>query len=80
MLTGFRQIASVLVKPAGPDCNLACRYCFYSGAASLYPDEPLHRMSDDVLRATLDLRSFLFEAVYEIMHEANPQKYPALYS
>jgi len=53
MLTGLRSISSVLVKPAGPDCNLACQYCFYRGAASLYPDEPIHRMSDDVLESLI---------------------------
>ena len=39
----------VLVKPAGPDCNLACTYCFYRPKAELYPDSPRHRMSDEVL-------------------------------
>ncbi len=48
MLTGLRSISSVLVKPAGPDCNLACRYCFYSGDAE--PDRTLPPvMPDDVL-------------------------------
>lgn len=41
---------TVLIKPAGPDCNLACSYCFYSDKAALYPDQPRHRMSDDTLR------------------------------
>ncbi len=41
---------TVLIKPAGPDCNLACRYCFYSGKSELFPDEPRHRMSDETLR------------------------------
>ncbi len=39
----------VLVKPAGPDCNLACTYCFYRPKVELYPDSPRHRMSDEVL-------------------------------
>ena len=38
----------LLVKPAGPDCNLRCPYCFYSCKSSLFPDNP-HRMSDEVL-------------------------------
>jgi uncharacterized protein len=40
----------VLVKPAGPDCNLACTYCFYRPKAALYPDTPRHRMTDETLR------------------------------
>jgi uncharacterized protein len=28
----------VLIKPASGDCNLACEYCFYRDAVSLYPD------------------------------------------
>ncbi|MGI5818431.1 MAG: anaerobic sulfatase maturase [Armatimonadota bacterium] len=42
---------TVLIKPAGPDCNLACRYCFYSGKnEELFSDSPGHRMSDETLR------------------------------
>ncbi len=44
------QDIGVLVKPAGPDCNLACTYCFYRSKAALYPDSPRHRMSDEVLK------------------------------
>ena len=40
----------VLVKPAGPDCNLACTYCFYRPKTALYPDTARHRMSDEVLQ------------------------------
>jgi len=39
----------VFVKPAGPVCNLACRYCYYVDKQGLYPtDEPI-RMSDSLL-------------------------------
>ena len=41
---------TILIKPAGPDCNLACSYCFYSGKSRRFPDEPRHRMSDETLR------------------------------
>jgi len=44
-----KVLNSVLVKPAGPDCNLACTYCFYSGKSSLFPGSKKHRMSEDVL-------------------------------
>jgi uncharacterized protein len=38
----------LLVKPAGPDCNLACGYCFYRRVDDLH-GPGVHRMSDDVL-------------------------------
>ena len=40
---------SLLIKPAAADCNLACAYCFYLDKARLYPEHPVHRMSDVVL-------------------------------
>lgn len=39
----------VLVKPAGPDCNLACTYCFYRPKLALYPDTRRHRMTEALL-------------------------------
>jgi uncharacterized protein len=39
----------VLTKPAGPICNLDCRYCFYLEKEQLYPGETQWRMSDAVL-------------------------------
>ena len=39
---------TLLIKPAGPDCNIACGYCFYSGKTALF-GKGKHRMSDDVL-------------------------------
>ncbi len=35
---------SLLVKPAGADCNLQCAYCFYRRCAALYPGETAPRM------------------------------------
>jgi len=40
---------SLLIKPASADCNLRCEYCFYIDKCALYPDTPVHRMSDEVL-------------------------------
>ena len=40
---------SLLVKPAGADCNLRCSYCFYLEKAALYPENPVHRMDDAIL-------------------------------
>ena len=40
---------SLLIKPAGADCNIACDYCFYYDRASLYPGASRHRMSEETL-------------------------------
>lgn len=42
---------SLLIKPAGADCNLRCRYCFYLPKAGLYPDSPRPRMDETTLDA-----------------------------
>ena len=39
---------SLLVKPVGARCNLACDYCFYLDKAALYPSGPA-QMPDAVL-------------------------------
>lgn len=44
-------LSTILVKPAGPDCNLDCEYCFYLRKAALFPEQKVHRMSDAVLAA-----------------------------
>jgi len=41
----------VMTKPAGPLCNLDCRYCFYLEKTKLFPEHHLFRMSDAVLEA-----------------------------
>ncbi len=49
--TGPRKsLDFILVKPAGPDCNMACGYCFYLEKAEMFPRTPVHRMSEAVLR------------------------------
>jgi uncharacterized protein len=47
-MAGTKPITSLLIKPAGPDCNLACEYCFYTPKRRLYPREKRHRMSRKV--------------------------------
>ena len=44
----------LMAKPAGPACNLDCRYCFYLEKEKLFP--PRHRflMSDEVLRRYIE--------------------------
>jgi len=43
-----RPLTSVLVKPAGPDCNLQCTYCFYLEKETLFPETKSHRMSPEI--------------------------------
>jgi len=56
-------LTQLLIKPAGADCNLRCRYCFYLPKNALYPEPPIHRMSNEVLR----------EMVRQIMQSWHPQ-------
>jgi uncharacterized protein len=42
---------TVMAKPAGPACNLACTYCFYREKAALFPAGTATRMSDEVLES-----------------------------
>jgi len=44
-----KPLTSVLVKPAGADCNLSCAYCFYTAKAALYPETRRPRMSPEIL-------------------------------
>jgi len=53
-----KPLNSVLVKPAGPDCNLNCGYCFYLDRADLFPKTKIHRMDDAVLE----------EMIKQVMH------------
>jgi uncharacterized protein len=46
-------LCSILIKPAGPDCNLSCTYCFYRGKAQLFLESDIHRMDDRVLEGTI---------------------------
>ena len=48
MATILREF-QIFAKPVGPVCNLSCRYCYYLGNKSLYPDTDHFLMSDDIL-------------------------------
>ena len=48
-----KPLSSVLIKPAGPDCNMRCAYCFYLEKSALFKKSKTHRMSVDVLRETI---------------------------
>jgi uncharacterized protein len=49
----IKPLNSILIKPAGPDCNMHCTYCFYRKKADLFPDKPMHRMTDEILQETV---------------------------
>ena len=42
---------TVIAKPIGPICNLACRYCYYLEKRQLYEKKQSFRMSPEVLEA-----------------------------
>jgi len=48
-----KKLSSVLIKPAGPDCNMACTYCFYLEKSALFSETNIHRMSKDILEETV---------------------------
>lgn len=48
-----KLLDSILIKPAGPDCNLACTYCFYRKKMALFPEARIHRMSEAALEETI---------------------------
>jgi uncharacterized protein len=48
-----KQPSSILIKPAGPDCNMACTYCFYRDKEAFFPGSKIHRMSDEILEETI---------------------------
>ena len=44
-----KPLTSLLVKPAGPDCNMACSYCFYHKKTNLFPHAKIYRMHKEIL-------------------------------
>lgn len=48
-----KPLQSVLIKPAGPDCNLRCSYCFYLKKAEHFGPSRKHRMSEDILESVI---------------------------
>lgn len=50
-MTGSAQPFHIMAKPAGPQCNLDCQYCFYLEKERLYPGTTDWSMSDAVLES-----------------------------
>ncbi len=48
-----KPLKSVLIKPAGPDCNLRCTYCFYLRKTSMFPKTKKHAMTQETMRAVV---------------------------
>ncbi|MFZ0391089.1 MAG: anaerobic sulfatase maturase, partial [Calditrichia bacterium] len=48
-MCAVKKLKSILIKPAGPDCNLNCSYCFYLDKQHFFSKRTSHRMSLDVL-------------------------------
>ena len=40
---------SVMLKPAGPSCNLNCVYCYYLEKSRLFPESGQFKMTEDLL-------------------------------
>ncbi|ACS79413.1 anaerobic sulfatase maturase [Maridesulfovibrio salexigens] len=45
-----KPLQTILIKPAGPDCNMACTYCFYLNKKELFESTSIHRMPDELLK------------------------------
>jgi uncharacterized protein len=58
-----RLLRDILVKPAGPDCNMACTYCFYSRTCSFFGVNKTHRMSEAMLE----------EMMWQVMAQSGEQ-------
>lgn len=53
MFISRKKLTSLLIKPAGPDCNLHCHYCFYLKKSEFFPDTRHHRMDLEILEETI---------------------------
>ena len=58
-----KPLQSVLVKPAGPDCNLRCGYCFYLRKSEIFDQSQPHRMSIYTLQ----------EVIRQVMNQGQAQ-------
>jgi uncharacterized protein len=59
-----KHLQNILVKPAGPDCNMACNYCFYTCKQEMFKESSVHRMSEEVL--TELIRQFMEQSPSEV--------------
>ena len=62
-----KLVAHLMAKPAGPDCNLNCGYCFYLEKEALFPEGGRYRMSDEVLE-TYIRKTAEYQTVPELLY------------
>ena len=48
-MPGRTREYQVFAKPAGPICNLRCKYCYYLEKKDLYPERKSYVMTDEIL-------------------------------
>ncbi len=60
-------VAHMMAKPAGPDCNLNCGYCFYLEKEALFSESGRYRMSDEVLE-TYIRKTAEYQAIPELLY------------
>ena len=80
----LKPLSSILIKPAGPDCNLACEYCFYLNKIDAWEFLNDYAIQKDwyYLPKNLEIREFVeyFYSVYkkignEIDESISKEKY-----
>ena len=53
---GSLRLPHLVLKPAGPSCNLQCKYCYYAEKSALFDGETACRMSAECLEAVVKRR------------------------
>ncbi len=48
-----KVLNSVLLKPAGPECNMVCRYCFYLDKKNIFASRDNTRMQEGTLKKVI---------------------------
>ena len=74
----FSRPMYIMAKPAGAQCNLNCRYCYYKGKQQMYGDGRAMVMTDDVLEAFVKgyIESQTMPAVLFTWHGGEPMLRP----
>ena len=64
-----KHLNSLLIKPAGPDCNMACAYCFYREKEALFPGPNVH-MEGKLIHMLNSARQNEFGRMKADLHDA----------
>lgn len=65
---GSIRAPHLILKPAGPSCNLQCKYCYYAEKSALFNEDPTSRMSPEVLTRVVE-RHFEFPGDGPVMFD-----------